>query len=473
MSRGFFSVLLLVLALHAVAAARSPELTDSSGRVTIGRILIAGNTVTRDRIILRELSLHTGDTLSRFRLDEVLKANRNRLYNLRLFNEVTIDPLELSPGTLDLLVQVQERWYTYPVPLFELSDRNFNDWWQNYRHDLRRVNYGLRLFQYNFRGRNETLRLTARFGFSKRFDLYYHIPNLTRDQRHGLLFEAEYAEPANLAYRTDDHVLTFLRDRKPLRTGKGASVTYSFRKSFYQTHHVEFSWDEYRVSDTIRKLTPGYLYDGLSQQRASSISYRFVSEHRDVIAYPLHGYHVSAGIQRSGLFSGDQLNQTTLWYHFAWHREVGPELYLSAFSSASFSSPNAQPYVMYSGIGYRKQFLRGYEIYVVEGPVYTLNKTTLKKRILHRDFILQGAPMEQMRSIPLSIYLKTYADLGYVQNYPDYEAKGINERLSGRWLAGAGIGLDIVTYYDSVIRLEYSVTSQKTSGFFFHVRKEF
>jgi hypothetical protein len=48
---------------------------------------------------------------------------------------------------LILLVDVNERWYTFPVPIFELSDRNFNEWWQNYNHDFRRVNYGLRLYQ--------------------------------------------------------------------------------------------------------------------------------------------------------------------------------------------------------------------------------------------------------------------------------------------------------------------------------------
>ncbi len=471
--RGLIIVFSFFLSMEGRGAVRPVAPSDTLQLLKVGRILIAGNTVTKDRIILRELSLTTGDTLSRSRLEQVLTENRNRLYNLRLFNRVTLEPLELSPGTIDLLVEVQERWYTYPVPLFELSDRNFNDWWQNYRHDLSRVNYGLRLFQYNFRGRNETLRLTARFGFSRRFDLYYHIPNLTRDQKHGLLFKMEYGEPSNLAYRTEDHVLTFLKGRQPLRNSNGASVTYTYRKSFYQTHHLELSWDDHRISDTIRALNPEYLSFGRSGQRASTISYRFVAEHRDVIAYPLHGYHFSAGVQRTGLLPSDQASMTSLWFNYATHHEPASDLYLSMFSSVSATFPADQPYVLYNGIGYRKQFLRGYEIYVIEGPVYTLNKATLKKRIFHRDYVLQGAPLEQMRYFPLSVYLKTYADLGYVQNYPGYQRAGINDRLTGRLLAGAGLGLDIVTYYDSVIRFEYSVTSQKTSGFFFHVRKEF
>jgi len=38
--------------------------------------------------------------------------------------------------------------------------------YQKLRHDFSRVNYGMRLLQQNFRGRNETLRLTAQFGFT-------------------------------------------------------------------------------------------------------------------------------------------------------------------------------------------------------------------------------------------------------------------------------------------------------------------
>jgi Outer membrane protein/protective antigen OMA87 len=129
--------------------------------VTINRILIIGNSITRDQIITRELSLKVGDTATFKRMEPILQLDRKKIYNLRLFNTVTIQVLAISPTTVDLLIEVTERWYTFPSPIFELSDRNFNEWWQNYDHDFSRVNYGLRLYRYNFRGRNETLRLTV------------------------------------------------------------------------------------------------------------------------------------------------------------------------------------------------------------------------------------------------------------------------------------------------------------------------
>jgi hypothetical protein len=117
--------------------------------------------------------------------------------------------------------------------------------------------------------------------------------------------------------------------------------------------------------------------------------------------------------------------------------------------------------------------VKGYEIYVVEGPKFFLNKTTLRKKILSRTWQLENMPFEQFQYLPLAIYLKGYFDWGYVENYPYYEQQQINTRLSNRLLTGTGAGLDIVTAYDAVFRLEYTFTREKTNGFFFHIKKEF
>jgi hypothetical protein len=47
-----------------------------------------------------------------------------------------------------------------------------------------------------------------------------------------------------------------------------------------------------------------------------------------------------------------------------------------------------------------------------------------------------------------------------------------NTTLSNRYLFGGGIGLDIVTYYDLVIRLEYSMNDRAETGFFINVRAD-
>src|SRR5688500_13511259 len=181
-----FFLCIIVLSFRADLSAQQERLTlpdtltrlpiysapDSVGRfLHINRIFILGNRITREQIVLRELTLRQGDIIYSHDLDNILENDKKKLINTRLFNTVEIRTLELEKDHVDLLIDLNERWYTFPSPIFELSDRNFNEWWQNYNHDWKRVNYGLKLYQFNMRGRNETLRFMAQFGFQRKFEL--------------------------------------------------------------------------------------------------------------------------------------------------------------------------------------------------------------------------------------------------------------------------------------------------------------
>lgn len=456
-----------------VDSLKTPADTLSNRIVTVNRTLIAGNKITRDHIISRELSLKTGDTVSVQRLALVLEKDQQKIYNLRLFNTVTVRWLELSQNQVDILIEVTERWYTFPVPVFELSDRNFNEWVQNYNADFKRINYGLRLYQYNFRGRNETLIFVAQFGFSRRFQLNYRIPYIDKQQKHGLTINFNYAEPKNLAYFTDDHKLTFEEGRKTLRTTYSGGITYSFRKSFYETHSFTAGYADNTIADTIAYLNPNFYGNSSLHQRYGHLTYSFVSEHRDVVAYPLVGYRFTGFITKTGLGFESNVNQWEANLTYTRYLDLNKGFYFSNFSSFYWSSPTNQPYSLYTALGYQRQFVKGYEVYVIEGSYFLLNKSTFRKRIFSRTWHLDTMPIEQFKHFPLTIYLKSYLDLGYVQNYPYYEGQNLNTRLSNRLLAGTGAGIDIVTAYDAVIRLEYTFTREKTNGFFFHMKKEF
>jgi outer membrane protein assembly factor BamA len=450
---------------------------DSTELLTLNRVIIIGNKKTLDRIISRELSLKSSDTIRRYELEKILIRDKTKIYNLRIFNTVSIRALELPDKSFDLLIEVAERWFAFPLPIFELSDRNFNEWWENYNHDFSRVNYGLRLYHYNFRGRNETIRFTAQFGFSRRFDLTYRIPYIDKKQKQGLIFDVTFSEPKNLAYQTDDHILVFLSGRQTLRKKFGAGVTYTYRKSFYETHAVTLDYEQGAIADTIRKLNtlnsdPSYYAGGKSSQKLAALGYTFISEHRDVIAYPLKGYQVMAGI-RHILFGSEAAQQTTAYASLAYHKDLGKKFFFSNFTTGFLSSAQQPPYSLYSGQGYQKKFVRGYEIYVIEGPWYVLNKATLKKRIFQKNYVLDILPWEQFQFLPVAIYLKAYADFGYTQNYSYYSDHDKNKRLTNKLIAGAGLGLDLVTHYDASIRLEYTMNKEGRHGFFFHMRKEF
>lgn len=453
----------------------SPAITDSASRlVRINRILIIGNRITREHIILRELSVRSGDSVAYHQLPEILDKDQKKLFNLHLFHSAQIRMLELQPGLMDLLVEVNERWFTFPVPIFQLSDRNFNEWWENYNHDFKRVNYGLKLYQYNMRGRNETLLLTAQFGYVQRFELTYRVPYFDRKQKQGLILEADFIDNKNLAVQTVDHKLDFLEMRRLLRNTRGVSLTYTYRNNFYYQHRLRYGVRLTHIADTVAVINPNYLGEdrGLSQ-RFDFLNYQFIADRRDVVAYPLKGHYLLAQIQQNGLFSRRDLNMLNGSLSLAGFADLGKNFFLSNLSYGYWSNRQNIPYFNFGSMGYNKIFVRGYEVYVIEGPWFLLNKTTLKKRIFSRTWQWDDMPVSQFQYLPLSVFLKVYADFGYVHNYPYYDRLGVNQQLADRLLYGTGFGLDIVSSYDLVLRFEYSFNAEGRSGFFFHIKKEF
>jgi outer membrane protein assembly factor BamA len=451
---------------------------DSSRVLTVNRIIIIGNKVTKEWIISRELTLKTGDTISLRRLKHELLWDKRKIYNLRLFHTVTVRTLELSNNVIDLLVEVTERWYTFPIPIFELSDRNFSEWWQNYNHDLSRINYGVNVTRYNFRGRNETLQLILQFGFTQRYELSYRIPYIDRRQKQGIGFNFDYSEPKNLAYFTDNHILQYLKYDKPLKVTKGVSFTYFYRKSFFETHSFQVGYRDSQINDTIAVLNKNYFgEDGTRLHlQYEFANYSFNSEHRDVIQYPLRGYQLSGYVQKTGLGVGSAVNLFEVSLSFAKHMVIRKNLFLSNYTGGYLSTPTTQPYALYNGMGYRRQLVRGFETNVIETPWFALNKTTLKSRIFYKVWDLEGMPRDQLRYFPLSIYFKVYTDWGYAENfqyYANYQPQPINTRLTDKVIGSWGSGFDFVTVYDIVIRTEFTFTNQHHSGFFLSLKKEF
>ena len=115
--------------------------------------------------------------------------------------------------------------------------------------------------------------------------------------------------------------------------------------------------------------------------------------------------------------------------------------------------------------------MRGYEVYVIEGPHYTINTNSFKKRIFSRTYDLgEAMPIREFSRIPINIYLSLFYDQGYVVNYQNYEQ---NSRFTNEYLYGGGIGIDIVTMYDSVLRWEYSINKDGEKAFRLNIHAAF
>ena len=158
-------------------------------QTTVSTVLLSGNTKTQNNIIIRELSFEKDSSYTNLVLDKKIKESKENLINLKLFNFVTINKTE-NKNSAEIKIEVSEKWYIWPFPIFEISERNFNTWWEEFSannySDFSRLNYGVSFNWENFRGRNELLKLKIRKGFKEHYLLAYEVPYFNKNKTIGM-----------------------------------------------------------------------------------------------------------------------------------------------------------------------------------------------------------------------------------------------------------------------------------------------
>ena len=445
--------------------------TDTTSRIVeIDKIIITGNKKTKDHIIMRELDIKPGERYNLQDLRVIINDDRNKVYNTSLFNTVEIHIYELTFNRVLIQVDVDERWYFYPIPKIAFVDRNFNDWVINHDADLNRLNYGVKLTQFNFRGRKERLHVLFQGGYTKAAGLQYDIPYIDKSQRTGLSYQIGYGENTNIRYSTIDNIQQFIDSDLIIKTSFNTQLSIIRRNSFYIRHHFGLEYDNQWIADTVITQNPEYFNNSNTRQQYFTIGYLFSFDHRDIIAYPLRGDLFRFSVMKRGLGIFDDLNMFNILTSYSKFWELNNKFFLSNYTSVYLSFPAQQPYANISGLGYNKNTIRGYELLVIDGKSYIINKTTFKKELFAFNKKINAIPIKQFQSFPLAIYLKTYFDFGYVSNLENPE---LTTSLTNTFIYGYGLGLDMFTTYDLVIRIEYSINSQNDTGFFLHFRKDF
>jgi outer membrane protein assembly factor BamA len=434
--------------------------------VIVNHIIIEGNVKTKEAMILRELDITAGDTLHSASADLALLRNKNKIVNTNLFVTVDLHMLKVDKNAAYLLIKVTERWYIFPMLIFELADRNFNEWWVERGRSLKRVNYGFKIAHKNFRGRGEQLRATAQFGFTKRFELGYSIPYLDKAQKTGIGFDISYSQNKSVAYETQAHKLDYLDSESVLRSRFSAGIRLTRRNKYYCFHALEAKYHDSRIADTLAILNPDYFLKGRTRQQYVRLAYTLTLDRRDIAAYPLRGHYFTTTVAQSGITPKEDLHLTTLQADIALYRPISPKYFWTASLRGKVSSPEQQPFHNIRGFGYGQDFVRGYEYYVVDGQNYGLAKLTFKRELFNiQADISDYMPFRQFQTIPMALYLKAYGDAGYVQN-KTYNVE--DNFLANKLLYGYGVGLDFVTFYNTVFRVDLSMNGQKQAGFFFH-----
>ena len=296
----------------------------------------------------------------------------------------------------------------------------------------------------------------------------YRIPYIDKSQKSGLSFRAYYAQNKTLNYDIVDHKNVFFDTDELTRESVFTGVSYVRRNNFYNFHNIGLSFNYSSISDTIVSLNPHYLLDGQNDLRFFRLNYIFRRDRRDFVAYPLQGFLLRLEAEKVGLGIFDGVDRLELSANYLKYLELKNNFYFSTHFGGTISTPKRQAYINRNGIGFRPNMVRGYELYVITGQNFAFNKTTFKKLLFKGEAdIGRVVRLKQFRKVPYAFYLKGYFDSGIVHNdLSDSE----NERLTNKFIYGTGIGLDIVSFYDVVFKLEYSVNKEGESGFFLNFR---
>jgi outer membrane protein assembly factor BamA len=430
----------------------------------INKIDISGNKKTKPYIITRELQFHQSDTVFKCNISKLLKQSQENIFNTSLFNFVTIDTNIISINLIDINIDVIERWYLWPFPVFEFADRNFNSWLKD--SDFSKLNYGLFLNQENFRGRNETLKLLLRFGYEQRYAVFYEAPYINKKQTLGIAIDAGYAQSHEVPVSTINDTLHFFKDENiyPKKVFfSGFSLIH--RKSIYNTHYLSLSFSDYKFADTLLKISQDYSFQNQTEVKFLSLIYKYKSDFRDYKHYPLNGYYFDVEVTKTGLGLFDRIDLFSLQSTFRKFWKLSNRFYYASGLTAKFSSIAFQPYFIQRGLGYERDFVRGYEYYVIDGQSFGLLKTNLKYELLSKKVTtINFIKTQKFNKIYYSFYLNLFTDLAFVEDNQFFK----NNSLSNELLVGYGVGLDFVTYYDVVVRLELSINRLGEKGVFIH-----
>ncbi|MDG1476750.1 MAG: BamA/TamA family outer membrane protein [Vicingaceae bacterium] len=436
---------------------------QNTSNVVIKEFKIIGNKTTHESIIVREIPVNVYDTIPTENLKDKLEWIRSNLLNTSLFNFVTVEPVYFDDKNISIFITVEERWYWWPIPIFEIQETNFNTWWLD--KNFNRVNYGMSLSKENFRGRKERLSFLLQNGYTEKAGVKYSIPYINKKKTNGISVMFSYSRNREISYDVSNNVRDFYRlANEYVQKEVKSSIGYEFRPKLYNKHNFNVDYTDVSVADSVLNFNENYLLNSDNQMRYFSAKYSFKWDKRNFRNYPTTGSYVDFKFFKHGLGVLSDVNSFYLTSHYKKFWQLSNNIYFASSAKTKLTLKDA-PYYLLNGFAFGNDLVRGYELYVVNADNYGLVKFQLRYSLLKdKVFNVNAIRFEKFKKIPLNIYAGAYFDAGY----SELNSLDQNNSLSNTTLYGGGVSLDFVSYYDLVLRVEYSINKMKEKGLFLH-----
>lgn len=458
--------------------------------IHINHIEIKGNNRTRERIITRELDFQIGDSLATFedefpvfklfrqkrfnRVDssEVvrrMKYSRENIINTKLFLSADLYLDQGDDDSFTLRIEVKERWYFWVFPVVQLDHPNFNDWLKD--PDLSQLTQGLFMSHNNMWGLSHQASVIGYAGSSKGVGLGYYLPWIGKGQKIGMRIGALYRNSTVVEYGSKENLRQIIYEEGSTKQYDLLN-TFTLRPGLYNYGKVRLTASHLRISDGLYNATlsdsiASFLPEGKQSVSFINLHLEYAYDSRNNRAYPLKGNYLRAFVDKTGM--GILSHDVDYFYYGAdlyFYQQLSDRWYTAEMVKLVNSSSENIPYFFKQNLTSGDDFIRGYDYFALRGDEMYYFRSNLKYNLIKPGIMKARKEKHKdskFRNLPYAFYINLLADVAYMQEKTYGDFNPYNNQLLYSW----GVGVDFISYYDLVLRFEYTFTSIGTHGFFF------
>ncbi len=441
---------------------------------------VSGNKLTKDWIIIRELDFKIGDTLAsgeagkdknlgqmRFTPGDSselylrMRYSRENIINTKLFLTVNLSVTQLEGNKYTLLIEVTERHYWWLFPVLKLNAPNFNEWLRDI--DLSALSMGLFFSHNNLFGVGHQTSLVGYVGKSYAAAFGYKIPWIGKGRKTGLTGLAAYQNLYTVEYGSFDNKRQMLYDYNSLQSVK-VGVALNMRPGHYNYGTIKLTGEWVSVSDSLQSLDTNFLAKNKTSNTSLSFYADYAYDTRNSKSYALMGSYMRLFVNKVGLgLISKDVDYFFYGLDFHFYQKINQKWYVAEMFKLENSSGENHPYYYQVNMTYKKDYLRGYDLYTLKGDQMYYFRSNVKYELVQPSLkkVKKGQEDNKFKALQYAFYLNAFADCGYVVNNFT-TTNPYNNKMLYSW----GLGIDFVTYYDMVLRFEYAFTSIGTNGFF-------
>lgn len=410
----------------------------------ISDIVITGNKITQDEIILREMKSGKGKIFTA----EQYEDDNESIYNLGLFVNADIIPVLQPENKVILNVKVHEKWYIFPSPFISFTDGDLTKW-----------TAGLGARWQNFRGRNESVSLSFGVGYNPFIRASYSIPWIGSKMHLFTTVSGSYSRDANRSLlalgRNNGDPVTYNRDSNFDYINYTARLTMGkfFTKQFSVFADIGYTFLRVSQYQDGRTLSP----DGVDRYLLLGVGTGY--DTRNFREYATKGYYFHANYEHYGLVRRDvnfgRLNAEA--------REFIPvnftnDYYITLASRfyTSVAIGSVIPFYNHKYLGFGDDFVRGWARLGYEGDDDITLYNEVRIPIIQPSFI-KGDRIPLIKKLPYlkdfsyryGLYFTMFYDFGGIWNKDD-------KFQSIKFMSGTGIGLNAILPFGLIGKIEWA-----------------